>query len=112
MQETTEARFDTQCHAGAESSEIRIMLVAGVRLYRDGLASELGARPGLTLVALAGDFESALVSFRASHPDVILLDVRTPRTYELVRVVRKEQPAAQVVAFAVDDSEQDIAVCA
>jgi two-component system nitrate/nitrite response regulator NarL len=112
IQETTQARFDTQCHAGAESSNIRIMLVAGVRLYRDGLASELGARPGLTLVGLASDFESALVSLRASHPDVILLDVRTPRTYELVRVVRKEQPAAQVVAFAVDDSEQDIAGCA
>jgi DNA-binding NarL/FixJ family response regulator len=106
------AAGETQYHASVQASVIRIMLVASVRLYREGLAGELRSRPGMELVGLAGDLESALASLRACNPDVILLDVRTPRTYELVRVVREERPAAHVVAFAVEENEQDIAVCA
>jgi len=112
MHDVIQAAGDTQYHASIQPSVIRIMLVASVRLYREGLAGELRSRPGMELVGLAGDLVSALASLRASDPDVILLDVRTPRVYELVRVVREERPAAQVVAFAVEENEQDIAVCA
>jgi len=102
----------TQSHTRIPASVIRIVLVANVRLYREGLAGELRSRPGIEVVGLAGDVDSALASVRASHPDVVLLDVRTPQAYDLVRAVREERRATEVVAFAVEESEQDIAVCA
>jgi two-component system, NarL family, nitrate/nitrite response regulator NarL len=112
MRDIAQALTDAQCAGGIEPLNIRIMIVAAVRLYREGLATVLGARQSLTLVGLAADFDSAIASVRASRPDVILLDVNTPRTQELVRAMREEHPDAQVVGFAVDESEQDIATCA
>ena len=112
MHDLTQYRPDTASEDAAGSSPIRIMLVASVRLYREGLATELGARPNLALVGLAADVESTVAALRAARPDVVLLDVMTARTPEIVRAVRAEHPDAQVVAFAVNESEQDIAACA
>jgi len=97
---------------GPGGALIRIVLVASVRLYREGLANELSGRAGLKLVALAADFDSGLASLHDASPDVILLDVRTPRAYDFVRAVRETHSATEVVAFAVEEDERDITACA
>lgn len=66
----------------------------------------------MALVGLASDFESARACLLESQPDVLLLDVRTPRAYELVRAAHEERAGTRVVAFALDENEQDIALCA
>lgn len=90
---------------------IRVVLVAGVRLYREGLAAELRAHSGLTLVGCAADFDSAVTSVRAAAPDVVLVDAKTPRTTELVSALKGIHPATHVIAFAVDENEQDLELC-
>ena len=91
---------------------VRIVLVVGVRLYREGLAAELRARAGLSVVGLAADFTSAVSTVASTRPDVVLLDAGIPRTAELVRTMRSAHQDVRIVAFAVDDSERGIDACA
>jgi len=48
------------------AARVRIVLVVGVRLYREGLAAELRARSGLAVVGLAADFTSAVTTVASS----------------------------------------------
>ncbi|MES2525067.1 MAG: response regulator transcription factor [Gemmatimonadota bacterium] len=91
---------------------IRIVLVAGVRLYRDGLAAELDSRPGLSMVGVAGDLDTAVGSVRRTRPDVVLFDIGMRQIIDLVQAVRSTHAPAHIVALAVDESERDIAACA
>lgn len=90
----------------------RIVLGAGVRLYREGLAAELRTRDGFMLVGLGGDFNELIGAVRATQPDVVLLDLGMPDTVALVRETKASCPQTHVVAFAVDESEHDIELCA
>lgn len=94
------------------ADDIRVVLVAGVRLYREGLAAELRAQSGLRLVGLASDFDSAVSAVRMARPDVVLLDAGTSRTTELVSSLKEIHSLTHVIAFAVDESERDIELCA
>jgi DNA-binding NarL/FixJ family response regulator len=91
---------------------VRIALIAGVRLYREGLAAELCAQPGLSVVALAEGYDDAVDAVRVSQPDVVLLDAATPRMAELVRAMKASHSSARIVAFAVEETEREIEVFA
>ena len=94
------------------AGDIRVVLVAGVRLYREGLAAELRTQSGISLVGLAADLDSTVHAVRMEQPDVVLLDASTPRTVDLVCAVKDTHPSVRVIAFAVDESERDIERCA
>jgi DNA-binding NarL/FixJ family response regulator len=57
---------------------IRICVVDDQALVRQGLVSLLRLAPDLQVVAEAADGREALDAIRASHPDVVVLDVRLP----------------------------------
>jgi two-component system, NarL family, nitrate/nitrite response regulator NarL len=107
-----QAGGDSQGATTVQPHSLRIVLVANVRLYREGLAAELGARPGFSMVGLAADFDGAVDAVRSMHPDVVLLDIGTPGIFDLVRAVNATHADARIVAFAVDECERDIEVCA
>lgn len=96
----------------ARVAGLRIALVAAVRLYREGLATELGAQAGYVVVAVSGSAESAITAIALTQPDVVLIDIAMPDVRELVAAVRDAHPAARILAFAVGECERDIDVCA
>ena len=89
---------------------IRILVVAGVRLYEEGLARVLDADERFGVVGTARSFGDALTVLRTlpAPPEVVLLDIGRPDRHVAVRAIRDEFPEARVVALAVREFDEDI----
>lgn len=59
---------------------IRVLLADDQQLLRSGLRSLLDHEDDLTVVAEAGDGDEAVALTREHQPDVVLMDIRMPRT--------------------------------
>jgi len=91
---------------------IRILLVADIRLYREGLAQILGRERSLSVVGAVADFDSALAAARALQPDVVLIDEATPDSCRMIRAIRTQTPELKVVALAVQETDKHVLDCA
>jgi DNA-binding NarL/FixJ family response regulator len=87
---------------------IRVLIVAEVRFYRDGLADNLGRYPGLTLVGAMSHREDPEARVSQLEPDVLLLDTATPDGLGLAARVSRAARPVKVVALAVSDTESDL----
>ena len=91
---------------------IRIMVLADVRLYREGLARVLAGYPGLTVVAAVPVNEESLLRVNAEHIDVILLEAAQACETQVVQDLARLAPNAKVVAYGVLDEERQALRCA
>lgn len=89
---------------------IRLMLVDDHAILRAGLVNLLNGEPGLEVVAVADDGESALQLWREQRPDVTLLDISLGGMdgIETVRCLRAEFPAARVIMLTSSEAEEDV----
>jgi two-component system, NarL family, nitrate/nitrite response regulator NarL len=87
---------------------IRVLVVAGVRFYRDGVAAALSADPRFEVVGAAADVSDAAAAFASLEPDVILLDLAGADGPGRVRSLLGRAPAACVVALGVREAEDDV----
>ena len=90
----------------------RVVVVAEVRLYREGLATNLGTRPNITVLGKAGGADEALALAAAMRPDVVVIDMGTRDALDLVRAIKRQDAHVRIVAFGVDESARDILACA
>jgi DNA-binding NarL/FixJ family response regulator len=88
------------------------MVLADVRLYREGLASLLAAEPRLTVVAAEPVNESSLLRVRAEHIDVVLLEAAIACETRVIEELARLAPGAKVVAYAVLDEDRQAVRCA
>ncbi len=95
-----------------KSSTIRVLIVADIRLYRDGLAHIVGDEPRLTVVGTAPDLPTALQVVAERSPDVALVDLVMPQSVAAVRAIATAAPRVKVVALGVRENEQDLIACA
>lgn len=102
--------------ASAETSSfepsVRVMVLADVRLYREGLARLLSANESLVLVGAGpvdGDVIERVVGVR---PDVVLLEAAAACETTIVQDLSKLAPEARVIAYGVQDEEQQALRCA
>jgi DNA-binding NarL/FixJ family response regulator len=87
---------------------VRVLIVTGIRLYREGLADVLRRRERIEVVGTASDPVEGLARGRNLHPDVVLLDTSMPDSVAAIRTIAGAVPSAKVVALAVSDDEQDL----
>jgi two-component system nitrate/nitrite response regulator NarL len=89
---------------------IRILVVSGVCLYRDGLEAMLGRQRTVVAVATAADVAEAVEAAcaGAAAPDVVLLDSLGIDVCHAVRSLREAIPGVQVVALTVPNREQEL----
>ncbi|GAA4444422.1 response regulator [Phytohabitans houttuyneae] len=59
---------------------IRVLLADDQPLVRTGIAMLLTAEPDIQVAGEAGDGDQAIALARSAQPDVVLMDVRMPRT--------------------------------
>jgi DNA-binding NarL/FixJ family response regulator len=102
------ARFPFLGHAALM---IRLVIVAAVRLYREGLAEALGNQPGFHVLASVAS-RVMLPAIRELMPDVVLLDMATPESLAMVREMSEMAPSTRAVALGISDGELDVLACA
>ncbi len=87
---------------------IRVLLVDDQELIRVGFRLVLDAEPDLEVVGEAADGEEALREVAAHEPDVVLMDVRMPRTDGIAatRRIVDAHPATSVLVLTTFDLDE------
>jgi DNA-binding NarL/FixJ family response regulator len=91
---------------------IRILVVASIRLFREGLAQILDHREGLTVVGMARDSKEALAKIQELTPYIVLLDMADAESHAVAREIGNLNPQIRVVALSVTEVEGDVLACA
>ena len=90
------------------AKKLTVLLVDDQRLMRDGLRTLLELEPDMTVAGEAADGEEALVRFRDTRPDVVLMDVRMPGMdgVEATRRLRAMDPEVKVIILTTFDDDE------
>jgi len=87
---------------------IRLVVIAPVRLYREGLAVLFAGRDGFEVVATAVSTDDGVARVRETSPDVALVALGPGAGPALVRALTTTAPATRVVALGIADDDPDI----
>jgi two-component system, NarL family, nitrate/nitrite response regulator NarL len=98
-------------HGSNEVTRIRLLVVSHVRLYREGLAVRLDGQRSIEVVGTADGSETATTQTSLTSPDIILVDMATPGALAIVESITRMAADRKVVAFAIDEDEQQIVRC-
>jgi two-component system nitrate/nitrite response regulator NarL len=91
---------------------VRILVIADIRIYREGLAQLLAREPRFRVVGSAAGQEEAFALLQDTWVDVVLLDMAMAESMVAVRAIVAALPEVKVVALAVPETEDDIVSCA
>ena len=109
--------MDRSAGAGSADDEsrqapepIRTLIVDDHALFRRGLEMVLDAEDDIELVGEASDGEEAVLRAGESLPDIILMDIRMPRSsgIEACRALKELVPSAKIVMLTISDEEEDL----
>ena len=89
---------------------IRTMIVDDHALFRRGLEMVLDEEPDIELVGQASDGAEAVEKAAESLPDVVLMDIRMPRSsgIEACRAMKEAAPSAKIIILTISDEEEDL----
>jgi DNA-binding NarL/FixJ family response regulator len=92
------------------AAPVRVLLADDQALFREALATLLGARPEVTVVGEAADGAEALIRAAELRPDVVLMDLRMPVLDGIAatRRLRVEQPGVRVLALTTFDDDEEV----
>ena len=96
--------------ASLQAEPIRAMIVDDHALFRRGLEMVLDSEPDIELVGQASDGTEAVEKAAESLPDVVLMDIRMPRSsgIEACRAMKEAAPSAKIVILTISDEEEDL----
>src|SRR5580658_8442142 len=80
---------------------IRILVVDGHPLLREGVAAVIRDQPDLQLAGEAANGLEAIAQHRALRPDVTLMDLQIPRMsgIDAMIAIREETPKARIIVL-------------
>ena len=89
---------------------IRTMIVDDHALFRRGLEMVLNSEADIELVSEASDGAEAVEKAGETLPDVVLMDIRMPRSsgIEACRALKDVVPSAKIVMLTISDEEADL----
>ena len=89
---------------------IRVLIVDDHALFRRGLEIVLVSELDIEVVGEAGDGAEAVRKASESLPDVVLLDVKMPRSsgLEACRAIKEVAPSAKIIILTMSDEEEDL----
>ena len=109
--------MDKVPEAGARPEErpgrpepIRTLIVDDHALFRRGLEMVLDEEDDIELVGQASDGSEAVEKAGESLPDIVLMDIRMPRSsgIEACRAMKAVAPSAKIVMLTISDEEEDL----
>ena len=107
---TSAAQPDPSLPREPGTEPIRTMIVDDHALFRRGLEMVLEEEPDIELVGQASDGAEAVEKAAESLPDVVLMDIRMPRSsgIEACRAMKEAAPSAKIVMLTISDEEEDL----
>ncbi|HVB41578.1 MAG TPA: response regulator transcription factor [Streptosporangiaceae bacterium] len=104
------AEGDAAPEGGRSAEPIRTLIVDDHALFRRGLEIVLVSEPDIEVVGEASDGTEAVEKAGESLPDVVLMDVRMPRSsgLEACRAIKETAPSAKIVILTMSDEEEDL----
>ncbi|HUL24985.1 MAG TPA: response regulator transcription factor [Streptosporangiaceae bacterium] len=89
---------------------IRVLIVDDHALFRRGLEMVLAEEPDIELVGEASDGAEAVERAGEALPDVVLMDIRMPKSsgIEACRAMKEVAPSAKIVMLTISDEEEDL----
>jgi DNA-binding NarL/FixJ family response regulator len=96
--------------SGKSSDPIRVLIADDHALFRRGLEMVLVEEPDIELVGQASDGAEAVARAGEVLPDVVLMDIRMPKTsgIEAARAMKEAAPSARIVMLTISDEEEDL----
>jgi DNA-binding NarL/FixJ family response regulator len=97
--------------AGSPAADpIRALIVDDHALFRRGLEMVLAAEDDIELVGEASDGAEAVQKAGESLPDVVLMDIRMPRSsgIQACRAMKEVAPSSKIVMLTISDEEEDL----
>ena len=91
---------------------IRVLVVASIRLFREGLTQILDRREGLIVVGAARDRGETLAKIQDLNPQIVLLDMADAECHAIAREIGSLTPQIRVVALGVTEVEGAVLACA
>lgn len=90
---------------------MNVVIIAAVRLYREGLAEVLDQHSGIDVVGTADSGAAGVDCVRRTRPDVALVDTATPGGLSILVNLRATAPDTRTVALGVVESGPDVLAC-
>lgn len=97
---------------GAFGPVTRVIVVANIRLYREGLAHTLGSQAHIDVLGATDTGAAAVGAVDLVRPDVVVVDTATPDGLSTVRALAGRCPGARIVALGVPEHEPELIACA
>jgi DNA-binding NarL/FixJ family response regulator len=96
--------------SGKVPEPIRVLIADDHALFRRGLEMVLDEEQDIDLVGQASDGAEAVAKAGESLPDVVLMDIRMPKTsgIEAARAMKEAAPSAKIVILTISDEEEDL----
>jgi len=97
--EPTGRAVDQAAGAVAPPGSVRVVVVAGERLFAEGLAMLLHGQRDIAIIGAAAEAVHAITLIRQVKPDVVLLDpsLREIDCTDVIRLVMQHAPASRVL---------------
>lgn len=94
-------------HPTTASPAIRIAIADDHAIFRQGLATALGAFPSLELVGQAGNGEELLDVVQAKQPHLVLTDIQMPVMdgVQATALIGQQHPRTKVIALSMFEGE-------
>jgi two-component system, NarL family, response regulator LiaR len=92
--------------SGPQRPPARLLIADDHDLVREGLRAVLGGEEDLEVVGEARDGQEALQLCRSLEPDLVLMDVRMPKSdgLEATRAIKEEMPGVSVVMVTMHEN--------
>jgi DNA-binding NarL/FixJ family response regulator len=102
MNELTSAAYGAR-RLVTKDTMTKVLVCAGVRAMREGLARSLASVPGVATVELVASTEELLARAADRRADVVFLDIRLPSLggVEATRLLLRDRPQTAVVVLSV-----------
>ncbi|HLI37514.1 MAG TPA: response regulator transcription factor [Streptosporangiaceae bacterium] len=100
----------TVAGGGRPGEPVRVLIVDDHALFRRGLEMVLKEEDDIELAGQASDGEEAVARAGESLPDVVLMDIRMPKTsgIDACRMMKEAVPSAKIVMLTISDEEEDL----
>lgn len=97
---------------GSLPEPTRLLIIADVRLYREGMHASMSKLPQFSVVGAVATVDDALRLAAIAHPNIVIVDMATRNSLAVIRSIRQQLPSVHIVGFGVDEVEGEILACA